>query len=95
MADYTITVTVTDEQQAIMDDSVMSWKDWVDRAVPGVVTHKVRQCTNRLIKRDEKLLTGDTVPSDLTQRALAIIDADGYKNRAQRDPEGQVATRHG
>jgi hypothetical protein len=87
MADYTITVTVTDEQQAIMDDSVLSWKDWVDTAVPGVVTHKVRQCVNRLIKRDEKLLTGDSVPSDLTKRALAIIDADGYKNRAQREPQ--------
>lgn len=87
MADYQITVTVNDDEQAIMSDSVLSWKEWVDTAVPGVVTNKVRQCTNRLIRRDEKLLTDDNVPRDLTLRAKAIIAADGYQNRAQRDPE--------
>ena len=86
MPDFTFTLTVTEAQQKCIADSVLDSQAWCERAAQYVIDHKVEQCRERLISRDEHLL-GDTIPKDRDARAAAIMGAPGYKSRAAREAQ--------
>jgi hypothetical protein len=85
MSNHTFTVTVTEDQQNAIADSVLDWQAWCEGAAQYAINHKAENCRARLIARDEALLTGDTIPRDPVALAAAIMAQPAYQNREQRD----------
>ena len=88
MATMTITVTVTDTEQAIMLNDLLNIDDWVQSAVTG----KKNNCWKRMQSEwTTKLMNDasftDPIPSNQADFVTLVTARDDYKTRAERDAE--------
>ena len=86
MATLTITVEVTDTEQAIMLNDLLSIDSWVQDAVTG----KKNNCWKRMQQEwTTKLMNDDSftdaIPSNQADFIKLVVARDDYKNRKARD----------
>ena len=86
MATLTITVEVTDTEQAVMLNDLLSINDWVQDAVTG----KKNNCWKRMqTEWTTKLMNDasftDSIPSNQADFIDLVVARADYKNRADRD----------
>ncbi len=89
MADLKITVTINDDNQAILKHDLLDIDAWVQAAVTG----KINNCTKRMAAEATEVLKADgsveTMPATNVALCKALIARDGYKNRAARVEAGE------
>ena len=88
MADLTVTITLNDTQQAIMNNDLVDIKTWIEAAVAG----KESNCWKRMqtewttkLMNDESFT--DPIPSNQEDFVALVTSRDDYKTRAERDAE--------
>ena len=88
MADLTVTITLNDVQQAIMNNDLLDIKTWIEDAVAG----KENNCWKRMqtewttrLMNDESFT--DPIPSNKEDFVALVTSRDDYKTRAERDAE--------
>ena len=86
MATMTITVEVTDTEQAVMLNDLTNINDWVQAAVTG----KKNNCWKRMqTEWTTKLMNDDSftdsIPSNQADFVALVIARSDYKNRKARD----------
>ena len=86
MATLTITVEVTDTEQAVMLNDLLNINDWVQDAVTG----KKNNCWKRMQSEwTTKLMNDasftDSIPSNQADFVALVIARADYKNRTARD----------
>ena len=86
MATMTITVTVTDTEQAILLNDLLNIDDWVQSAVTG----KKNNCWKRMqsewtTKLMDDVSFTDPIPSNQADFVTLVTARDDYKTRAERD----------
>ena len=93
MANHTKTITLTDEEQTILSDSLYNdtsnnegIDDWIAKAIEG----KVHNCWKRMQNEwTQKLMNDDSftdpIPSNKTDFVNLVTARSDYKNRKQRD----------
>jgi len=82
----TITVEVTDTEQAVMLNDLLDINDWVQ----GAVTGKKNNCWKRMqTEWTTKLMNDDSftdsIPSNQTDFVALVTARDDYKTRTERD----------
>ena len=90
MANLKVTVTINDTDQLLMKNDLLDINQWVQDAVTG----KQNNCwkrfrtewTTKLI--DDESFT-DPIPSNKDAFVTLVTSRDDYKNRAERDAEGE------
>lgn len=86
MATMTITVEITDTEQAVMLNDLLDINDWVQAAVTG----KKNNCWKRMqTEWTTKLMNDDSftdaIPSNQADFVALVIARSDYKNRKARD----------
>ena len=93
MANHTKTITLTDEEQTILSDSLYNdtsnnegIDDWITKAIEG----KIHNCWKRMQNEwTQKLMNDDSftdpIPSNRTDFINLVTARSDYKNRKQRD----------
>ena len=86
MADLTVTITLKDTEQAIMNNDLLDIKEWVEGAVGG----KMNSCWKRMqTEWTTKLMNDDSftdpIPSNQADFVTLVTGRDDYKTRKQRD----------
>ena len=86
MATITLTVEVTDTEQAVMLNDLLNINDWVQDAVTG----KKNNCWKRMqTEWTTKLMNDDSftdaIPSNQADFVALVIARSDYKNRKARD----------
>jgi len=86
MADLTVTITLNDNEQAIMNNDLLDIKEWVEGAVGG----KMNSCWKRMqTEWTSKLMNDDSftdaIPSNQADFVTLVTQRDDYKTRKQRD----------
>lgn len=86
MATITLTVEVTDTEQAILLNDLLNINDWLQAAMSG----KKNNCWKRMqsewttkLMEDESFT--DSIPSNKTDFVTLVTARDDYKTRAERD----------
>jgi len=86
MADLTITITLNDTQQAIMNNDLLDIKTWIEEAVSG----KQNNCWKRMqtewttkLMNDESFT--DPIPSNQADFVALVTSRSDYKTRVERD----------
>ena len=88
MADLTVTITLNDTQQAIMNNDLVDIKTWIEDAVSG----KQSNCWKRMqTEWTTKLMNDDSftdpIPSNQADFVTLVTGRDDYQTRAERDAE--------
>ena len=86
MADLTVTITLNDTQQAIMNNDLLDIKTWIEDAVAG----KQNNCWKRMqTEWTTKLMNDDIftdpIPSNQADFVTLVTGRSDYKTRAERD----------
>ena len=86
MADLTVTITLNDKEQAIMNNDLLDIKEWIEGAVGG----KMNNCWKRMQSEwTTKLMNDDSftdsIPSNQADFVTLVTGRDDYKTRKQRD----------
>ena len=86
MATMTITVEVTDTEQAVMLNDLLDINEWVQ----GAVTGKKNNCWKRMqTEWTTKLMNDDSftdaIPSNQADFVALVTARDDYKTRTERD----------
>ena len=86
MADLTVTITLNDKEQAIMNNDLLDIKEWIENAVGG----KMNNCWKRMqTEWTTKLMNDDSftdpIPSNQADFVTLVTGRDDYKNRKERD----------
>ena len=86
MATITITVEVTDTEQAVLHNDLTNINDWVQNAIEGKKNH----CWKRMQSEwTTKLMNDasftDSIPSNQADFVALVIARADYKNRTARD----------
>jgi len=88
MATITLTVDVTDTEQAILLNDLLSIDDWLQAAMVG----KKANCWKRMqqewttrLMNDESFT--DSIPSNQADFVALVTARDDYKTRTERDAE--------
>jgi hypothetical protein len=86
MATITLTVEVTDTEQAILSNDLLNINDWLQ----GAMTGKKNNCWKRMqqewttkLMNDESFT--DSIPSNQADFVALIIARDDYQTRTERD----------
>jgi hypothetical protein len=86
MATMTITVEITDTEQAVMLNDLTNINDWVQAAVDGKINNAWKRMqsewTTRLMNDDSFT---DAIPSNQADFVALVIARSDYKNRKARD----------
>ena len=81
----TVTVNISDLDEKIMLNDLLSIDDWVQAAVLG----KINNCKKRMAGQATAVLKADaaveTMPATDDGLITALLGRDDYKNRAERD----------
>ena len=91
MADLTITVTIDDTDQLLLNNDLLDIDEWVQDAVTG----KKNNCWKRFQREwttklmDDESFT-DPIPSHKEDLVALITSRDDYQNRSERDQEGAI-----
>lgn len=91
MATITLTVEVTDTEQAILLNDLLSIDDWLQGAMDG----KKANCWKRMQQEwTTKLMNDsdftDSIPSNQADFVALVIARDDYKNRKARDDASTI-----
>ena len=91
MATLTLTVDVTDTEQAILSNDLLSIDDWLQAAMLG----KRNNCWKRMQQEWTMKLMNDTsftdsIPSNQADFVTLVTARDDYKTRTERDAESGV-----
>ena len=91
MADLTVTITLNDTQQAIMNNDLLDIKTWIEDAVAG----KQNNCWKRMqTEWTTKLMNDDSftdpIPSNQADFVTLVTGRSDYKTRAERDEENNT-----
>jgi len=91
MATLTLTVDVTDTEQAILSNDLLSIDDWLQAAMLG----KKNNCWKRMQQEWTTKLMNDTsftdsIPSNQADFVTLVTARDDYKTRTERDAESGV-----
>ena len=88
MATITLTVEVTDTEQAILLNDILSIDDWLQAAMLG----KKNNCWKRMqqewttkLMNDERFT--DSIPSNQADFVTLVTGRSDYKTRTERDAE--------
>ena len=86
MADLTVTITLNDTQQAIMNNDLLDIQTWIEDAVAG----KQNNCWKRMqTEWTTKLMNDDSftdpIPSNQADFVTLVTGRSDYKTRAERD----------
>ena len=86
MADLTVTITLNDTQQAIMNNDLLDIKTWIKDAVIG----KENNCWKRMqTEWTTKLMNDvsftDAIPSNQADFVTLVTGRDDYQTRTERD----------
>jgi hypothetical protein len=86
MADLTVTITLNDTQQAIMNNDLSDIKTWIEDAVTG----KENNCWKRMqTEWTTKLMNDDSftdaIPSNQADFVTLITGRSDYQTRTERD----------
>ena len=86
MADLTVTITLNDTQQAIMNNDLLDIKTWIEDAVAG----KENNCWKRMqTEWTTKLMNDDSftdsIPSNQADFVTLVTGRSDYQTRAERD----------
>ena len=86
MADLTVTITLNDTQQAIMNNDLLDIKTWIEDAVAG----KQNNCWKRMqTEWTTKLMNDDSftdpIPSNQADFITLVTGRSDYKTRSERD----------
>ena len=86
MADLTVTITLNDKEQAIMNNDLLDITEWVEGAVGG----KMNSCWKRMQSEwTTKLMNDDSftdsIPSNQADFVTLVTGRDDYKTRKERD----------
>jgi hypothetical protein len=91
MATITLTVEVTDTEQAILLNDLLNINDWLQGAMDG----KKNNCWKRMqsewttkLMNDESFT--DSIPSNQADFVALIIARDDYKTRTERDAASAI-----
>ena len=92
MATVTLTVDVTDTEQAILLNDLLSIDDWLQGAMDG----KKANCWKRMQQEwTTKLMNDDSftdaIPSNQADFVALVIARDDYKTRKQRDDASAIS----
>jgi len=92
MATITLTVDVTDTEQAILLNDLLNIDDWLQGAMDG----KKNNCWKRMQQEwTTKLMNDDSftdsIPSNQADFVALVTAREDYKTRAERDAESGVA----
>lgn len=77
---------ITDDEQKILENDLLSVTDWIDKAITG----KINNCLIRAAKQYDELAKQKslvTVPTQILDKASALFVDTDYKNRKTRDME--------
>ncbi len=88
MATLTLTVEVTDTEQAILHNDILSIDDWLQAAMVG----KKNNCWKRMQQEwTTKLINDDSftdsIPSNQADFVTLVTGRSDYKTRTERDAE--------
>ena len=91
MATLTITVEVTDTEQAVMLNDLLSINDWVQDAVTG----KENNCWKRMQQEWSTKLMNDSsftdpIPSNQADFVALVTAREDYSTRTERDAEAPL-----
>ena len=91
MATITLTVEVTDTEQAILLNDLLNINDWLQAAMSG----KKNNCWKRMQSEwTTKLMNDDSftdpIPSNKADFVTLVTGRDDYKTRAERDAANEV-----
>ena len=91
MATITLTVEVTDTEQAILLNDLLSIDDWLQ----GAMTGKKNNCWKRMQQEwTTKLMNDDSftdsIPSNQAEFVALVTAREDYKTRTERDAESGV-----
>ena len=86
MADLTVTITLNDKEQAIMNNDLLDIKTWIEDAVAG----KQNNCWKRMqAEWTTKLMNDDSftdpIPSNQADFVTLVTGRDDYKTRKERE----------
>ena len=86
MANLTVTITLNDKEQAIMNNDLLDIKEWIEGAVGG----KMNNCWKRMQSEwTTKLMNDDSftdpIPSNQADFVTLVTGRDDYKTRKERD----------
>ena len=91
MADLTVTITLNDTQQAVLNNDLVDIKSWIENAVIG----KENNCWKRMqTEWTTKLMNDDSftdpIPSNQADFVTLVTGRSDYKTRAERDEENNT-----
>jgi len=86
MADLTVTITLNDTQQAIMNNDLLDIETWIE----GAVTGKENNCWKRMQQEwTTKLMNDDSftdsIPSNQADFVALVTAREDYLTRSERD----------
>ena len=93
MADLTITVTIDDTDQLLMNNDLKDIDEWVQDAVTG----KKNNCWKRFQREwttklmDDESFT-DPIPSNKEDLVALVVARDDYLNRVEREAESAIVS---
>ena len=86
MANLTVSITLNDTQQAILNNDLLDIKKWIEEAVVG----KENNCWKRMqTEWTTKLMNDDSftdpIPSNQADFIALVTNRDDYQTRTERD----------
>ena len=91
MATITLTIELTDTEQAILNNDMLSINDWLRGAKAGVINHAwktmQKEWVDRLIN-DESFT--DSIPSNQAAFVTLVTGRSDYKTRTERDAASSI-----
>ena len=91
MATITLTIELTDTEQAILNNDMLSINDWLQGAKAGVINHAwktmQKEWVDRLINDDSFT---DSIPSNQAAFVALVTARSDYKTRTQRDAASSI-----
>jgi len=91
MATITLTIELTDTEQAILNNDMLSINDWLQGAKAGVINHAwktmQKEWVDRLIN-DESFT--DSIPSNQAAFVTLVTGRSDYKTRTERDAASSI-----
>ncbi len=86
----TVTVQISDREEACLKNDLMDVDDWVQKAVIG----KINNCKKRLIREWQPKMFADpsvtSIPGDEDGFVDAVFAHPNYKDRVTREADDQV-----
>ena len=86
MADLTVSITLNDTQQSILNNDLLDIQQWIEQAVEG----KENNCWKRMqTEWTTKLMNDDSftdpIPSNQADFVTLVTGRDDYQTRTERD----------